>query len=725
MIFRTMSVQRQNIPDKISDAINRVDAFDKCTGKTKYINDFKFDGMLYAKTLRSTRPRAKIKSIHIPELPDGYYIVDKNDVPGRNRVKILIYDQPFFAEDVVNYIGEPILLVVGPHREKILHILSQIEVNYEDLEPVLTMDDALSADSPRIFGRDNCFVDYKYYKGNPEKAFANAQKIIQRTYRTGYQEHIYIEPQGVIGLFEDGKIKVYGSIQCPYYVKRALAEGLDFDEDKIRVIQVATGGAFGGKEEYPSIIAGQVAFASIKTKRPVKLILDRKEDIIATTKRHPSITHYRTALDENNNIIAMDVDIKFNAGAYAGLSDVVLQRGMFSAAGVYNVPNIIVRGRAVCTNNVPAGAFRGFGAPQVFFAVESHFDEIAEEIGENPLDFRMRHIIKKGERTSTGGILRQEVKLPQMVERVNELSHIRNKWKRYSEQKGSIRRGIGISMFYHGCGFTGKGEEIIQGKATLRKYPDGKVEILVSNVEMGQGALTALRKIVARTLQIPIQDVIYENPDTDRVPDSGPTVASRTVMIVGGLLKKCAEEMKSRWNQQDKMEISRVYKHPDYIQWDQEAMCGDAYPTYSWGINVVEIKVDTITYEITPEKVWAIFDVGIPIDEKMLRGQFDGGIVQGLGYAYMEIMQSSNGKLIQDSITDYIIPTANDVPEIVSETIDNPYEYGPFGAKCAGELPFVGAAPALASAVRNALHTEISQIPITPEMLMKICEKNK
>jgi len=710
--------------ERISESVVRVDASEKIEGDARYVGDMKFDGMLYAKTLRSTQPRAKILSIDIPELPDGYFIVDKKDVPGKNRVKILIYDQPFFAEDTVNYIGEPILLVVGPDRDVISQIISQIAIEYEPLPPVLTIEDALSENSPKIYGQNNCFVDYEYTKGEPDKAFQNADKIIEGEYRTGYQEHLYIEPQGVIGIYRNNRMTIYGSMQCPYYVHRAVAEGLGWDEGRVRVVQTATGGAFGGKEEYPSLISGQVAFAALKTGHPVKLVFDRDEDIAATTKRHPSIISHRTALDSDGNIIGAEVDIKFDAGAYAGLSDVVLQRGMFSAIGVYNIPNVRVHGRAVRTNTVPTGAFRGFGAPQAFFAAEMQMEKIARTIGVNPLDFRSRHSLKKGDRTCTGGLVRQDVKIPEMLERIEQMSKIREKLEDFKSQAGRIRKGIGISMFYHGCGFTGNGEEIIHGTATLRKYPDGKVEILISNVEMGQGALTAMRKIVANALEIPLEDVIYENPDTSRVPDTGPTVASRTTVIAGGLLKKAADELKTRWNEPGEIEVSKIYHHPKYIEWDQESMHGDAYPTYSWGINVVEVEVDILTYEITPKKVWAIFDVGIPIDERMMRGQIEGGIVQGLGYGSIEVMESIGGKIQQSSITDYTIPTAKDVPEIVSEMLDNPYEYGPFGAKCSGELTLVGAAPALAAAVENALGIEINKIPIRPEELLEKMEKN-
>ena len=702
----------------IADSIIRVDALDKCSGRTRYIADMHFEGELFAITVRSDRPRARILGINIPPLPEGYFIVDKSDVPGRNRVRILVYDQPFFADEVVNYIGEPIMLVVGQSRDKLLGIASQIEIKYEDIEPIYSIEDAASGEKPPLYGDDNLFVDYITGKGDVDAAFKNAARIIEGEYRTGYQEQMYLEPQGVAATYKNGKITAYGSMQCPYYVKNALIEAFGWDADRIRVVQTTTGGAFGGKEDYPSLICGQVAFAAYKTGRPVKMIFDRTEDIRVTPKRHPSIVKHRTAIGSDGCISAIEIDVAFDGGAYASLSDVVLQRGMFTATGVYNFPNVRIRGKAYATNTVPCGAFRGFGAPQTLFALEMHMDKIARKLGRDVVDFKREYLLKKDDKTCTGGEVHGEVKMNEMTETVLDMSDYYKKKREFAGDDGRFRRGIGLSNLIHGCGFTGMGEQIISGVAKLRRIGDGSVEILISNVEMGQGEQTAMRKIVAKTLDIGIERVICRNPDTDRVPDTGPTVASRTTMIAGGLLESAALELKARLNEPGVIEISRTYKHPAWVKWDQKTLSGDAYPEYSWGVNVVEVKVDTVTFEIEIMKVWAVFDVGAAIDERMLRGQIEGGIVQGLGYGSIEVMRSVRGRIYQDSVTDYMIPTASDIPPIESRLVNNPYEMGPFGAKCAGELTMVGGAPALASAVGNALKIEVSEIPLTPESLM-------
>ncbi len=706
----------------ISTPVDRLDGPDKASGRAIYTDDIRPDGLLFARTLRSDRPRARILDIKLPELPDGYFIVDKNDVPGRNRIKMLEDDWPFFAEEVVNYVGEPILLVVGPDREQVNQILKSIEISYEDLPPVLSLEDAITAESP-IFGDDNSFAAYEFQKGDPDSAFDAAKTIIEGEFKTGYHEQAYMEPQGMIGSYTDGKLTVTGSMQCPFYVKNAMVQLTGFPENRVQVIQATTGGAFGGKEEYPSLLAGHVAMAAIKTGKPVKLVLERGEDLAVTTKRHPSVSRYRSAVDENGRVTAMEADITLDGGAYAGLSAVVLQRALFAAIGVYNIPNVIVRGRVLATNHVPSGAFRGFGAPQAFFAVEMHMEQIAAELGMNPLTFKEIHLVQKGDTTATGGVLRDEIKIREMLNRVLKLSDYRKKEGMFASRKGRFRNGIGLGIYLHGCGFTGKGEEIIQGTATVRKLAEDRAEILVSNVEMGQGAQTTLRKIVATTLELPIENIDYPNPDTDRVPDSGPTVASRTVIIVGHLLESAAKELKARWDENEVLSVSKSYRHPSYIQWDQDKLQGDAYPAYSWGVVAVEVEVDTLTYETAIKGVWAVHDVGVAIDEDIIRGQIEGGILQGLGYASIEVMDTENGAYRQRSFTDYIIPTAVDAPKIESELVDNPYEYGPFGAKCAGELPIAGAAPAYAAAVGHALGIPVHEIPAKPETLIKRVEK--
>ncbi len=708
--------------DDISRPIRRFDFDEKIAGKALYCADVRLDNMLHAKTLRSTKARARIVSIETPPLPEGFLVVDAGDIPGRNVVPGYYDDQPFFARGTVNYVGEPILLLVGPDKDMIIRLLERFRVTYEEMKPVLTIEEAEGAKEGFIFGGKSSFFTLEYSKGDPDDCSLHSARIFTDEFRTGLQEHAYLEPQGLLAVYGDDGICVSGSMQCPYFIKEALVRALGWPEERIRVIQLPTGGAFGGKEEYPSIPAAHAALAAVKARKPVSLVFDRQEDMLCTTKRHPSVIRLKSYVDVNNRVIGREVDIRIDAGAYAGLSGVVLQRMMFSCGGVYNVPNLRVTGKALATNNVVSGAFRGFGAPQVFFAIEAHMENIAGALNLDVMEFKRRHFLHKGDTSSTGGLFHNEIKLDEIASALERMSGYSCKRGPTGPGNGKLG-GIGFACFFHGCGFTGSGEsELIRARVRLKKYQDNTVEIFVSSTEIGQGSLTTLRKIVARTLGIPVETVKHTYPDTDECPDSGPTVASRTVMIVGRLLHEAALEMKRRWDE-DTFDVFRVFRFPEHLAWDNRTFRGNAYPEYAWGGNVVSVEVDPLTFEVEVTGIWAVYDIGTPVDETIVRGQIEGGIVQGLGYGGMEVMQTRDGALMQASLTDYAVPTALDFPPMEIMLIDNPFSGGPFGARGLGELPLVGAAPALALAIQNAIGRNVTQLPVTPEIIMEIMKR--
>ena len=705
---------------KISEPVKRFDFDDKIDGSARYCADIRLEGMLYARTFRSSKPRARILSIDLPTLPEGYFIVDSHDIPGKNIVPVVYEDMPFLARDIVNYAGEPILLVVGPDKAKILEILRHIKINYEELQPVLSLEEAIERKEDFIYGDKPYFVEYEFSKGDFAKASNASVRCIEDEFSTGYQEHAYLETQGMAAEYEGGMVTVSGSMQCPYYIKEALEQALGWSGDRIRVIQLPTGGGFGGKEEYPSIVGVHAALAAIKAQRPVQLVFDRQEDIVCSTKRHPSVIRLKSYLDSENHITAREIDVMTDAGAYAGLSGVVLQRIIYSASGVYKVDNLKVRGRAYATNKVMCGAFRGFGGPQAFFAIELHMENIAQQLKLDPVEFKKSHFLHMGDTSSTGGLLHSDIRLEELIDEVDRLSGY--SIKRRSRKK---LRGIGCSVFYHGCGFTGAGErDIIKPVVKLRKNSDGTVRIFVSSTEIGQGAITALSKITANELGIPYEKVSCRYPDTMLCPNSGPTVASRTIMIVGRLLQDAAREMKRRWSETE-FELDCVYKYPENMYWDKDNHKGNAYPEYAWGANVVEAEIDPVTCSIDIKGVWAAYDIGTPIDERIVSGQIEGGMIQGLGYGCMEVLGTSMGEIMQKNLTDYIIPTSMDFPPVVYSLLDNEYERGPFGAKGLGELPHVGAAPALALAVQDALGVKVTRIPVTPEYVMELMNNGK
>ncbi|MFA5275115.1 MAG: molybdopterin cofactor-binding domain-containing protein, partial [Candidatus Izemoplasmatales bacterium] len=529
------------------------------------------------------------------------------------------------------------------------------------------------------------------------------------------QEQAYLEPQGFVGTYDAGKISVIGSIQCPYYVKNALLFALGFPSVKIQVIQATVGGAFGGKEEFPSLMACQLAVALLKVKKPIKLVYEREEDILVTTKRHPATIKMQAAIDDNDHISSLKVHIGIDAGATTGLSGVVLMRAMIAATGAYTIDHLDVSGDVYWTNQVPNGAFRGFGAPQMMFAIEMFMEHIAQDLKQDPFQFRLRYLAKMGDRTSTNGSFRDPILLSEMIEQAMKISDYHTKAARFHTLK---YHGIGWSVFLHGCGFTGSGEALtIKARIRLEKDNQDQVTIRVAAVDMGQGIRTTLRKLVSQILEIPLSQVDFDLPDTDLVPDSGPTVASRTMMIVGGLVAKAAEKMKANWLSGKAIAYEEQYVQPPEIHWDEDKMQGDAYPAYSWGVNIVEVQVDPVTYEVTLMGIWSVYDCGKDIDRLIVTGQADGGIAQGVGYGYLEVMDTYNGSIRQHNLTDYIIPSAADMPSMWTQWVDNPYAYGPYGAKGVGELTLVGGAPAVAKAIEMAIQHKITQIPVTPERI--------
>jgi len=711
----------------ISVSINKVDNLTKIAGSETYIADMKVDDVYHAKTFRATVVKGRITKLIYPTLPEDYYIVDAKDIPGKNFVKIIFEDLPVFAESQIQHYGEPICLVIGKDKAKILEIMSKIIVIYDEETPEFEYNDSV--------------VHYDFEKGEPKYRAGKDLKLVEHTYNTGYQEHVYIEPQGMVGSIEDNKISLVGSIQCPYYVKNAVLQILGIDpeleestETKVRVKQTTTGGAFGGKEEFPSLLACQLAVAVNKIKKPISLIYDRVEDMEFSTKRHPATITLSALVTPGGDIKQVDAKVAINGGAYIGLSGVVLQRAMLAASGAYFFENMKVSGDVFRTNTVPTGAFRGFGAPQMIFAVEMFIGHIAKAIDVDPLEFRKSYLAKQGDTTSTSGTFRDITIMPEMIQKALEISDYEKKTEDYKEfidaqknikgyKKEEFYKGIGMSWFLHGCGFTGSGEQKhIKAVVRVRKNCDDSVTILVACVDMGQGIKTTMRKLVANELNIPMERVNLDNPDTDLVPDSGPTVASRTMMIVGGLVLEAARSLKEEWIDGQEQLIEKHYKQPEYVKWDDEKLIGDAYPAYSWGVNIVEVEVSKVTYQVNLKGVWSVYDVGKSIDDRIVIGQGDGGIMQGIGYGMLEVMNQKDGRIQQKTVTDYIIPTAKDSVFMETHLMDNPFALGPYGAKGAGELTLIGGAPAVALAIENAIGKKVTKIPVTPEYIMELMD---
>ncbi|HKG93726.1 MAG TPA: molybdopterin cofactor-binding domain-containing protein, partial [Gemmatimonadaceae bacterium] len=482
-----------------------------------------------------------------------------------------------------------------------------------------------------------------------------------------------------------------------------------------------TGGGFGGKEEFPSVIAGHAALLALKAGRPVKLVYDRGEDMLATTKRHPSIVRHRTGVTRDGRLTAMEVEVVMDGGAYVTLSPVVLSRGAIHAAGPYFCEHTRIDARSMFTNTPPNGAFRGFGAPQTQFAVEVHMERIAEALGMDPVALREKNALREGDTTATGQVLRADCSAHEVLREAVRRSDFHRKRKRYA----GTNRGIGLALFYHGSGFTGSGELKLGSLATLELTERG-VRLLVSSTEIGQGTRTMHAQIVADALGIPYEDVEVPYPDTAVVPDSGPTVASRTCMVVGRILQHCAEEMRARLGSLTPAEymrahgplaVTRRYEPPGWIRWDEVRYRGDAYATFAWGCDVAEVEMDPDTYEVRPLRLTAVQEIGKAIHPALARGQIEGGTAQGLGFALLEQVVMRGGGMANAQLTNYTIPTTLDTPAMDVAIVENPYPEGPFGAKGLGELPIDGPAPAVVNAIRS-LGIDAREVPATPEVVM-------
>jgi CO/xanthine dehydrogenase Mo-binding subunit len=718
----------------------------KVTGAALYIDDLTFPGLLHAVTVRSSVPRGRIKSIAFAgELPwDQITVVTAKDIPGENYVALILNDQPYLADGVVNHPEEPILLLAHPDKYLLEEARRNVKIEYEELPAVFSLEDSVNK-KQIIWGEDNSFKSFLVDKGNVDEVWESADFVVDGEYHTGAQEQLYIENNGAIAIANpvDG-VTVWGSMQCPYYVHKALVKLFALPEDKIRVIQTETGGGFGGKEEYPSMIAGHAALLAWKIGKPVKIIYDRAEDMVATTKRHPSRTRHRTAVSKDGKLLAMEMEFVIDGGAYCTLSPVVLSRGTIHAAGPYSCPHVRIRSSAVATNTPPHGAFRGFGAPQSIFALERHLDKIAHVVGLSPEELRRRNFVKEGETTATSQVIREKVEMSKLLDRALELSDYHAKRKRFAEEnpRSNVKRGIGFASFMHGAGFTGSGEVYLQSVVGAEATEAGTVRILAASTEIGQGTNTIFSQIAAEALGVEAGLIEIAQPDTSLVPNSGPTVASRTCMIVGKLVESAVLGLKQtligsgllreEYSTAEFQEACRAYikqfgplqslskyQPPPNVNWDDEKYQGDAYGTYAWAIYVADVSVDLLTYEAHVQDFVALQEVGRVINPVLAAGQIEGGVGQAIGFTLFENVVWERGRMINNQMTNYIIPTAADIPPIRVFFEENPYAYGPSGAKGIGELPMDGAAPAILSAIENATGVSFNQVPLMPEAMMQ------
>jgi CO/xanthine dehydrogenase Mo-binding subunit len=696
----------------------------KLTGTALYVDDLVFPGAWYGATIRSTEPHARLLAVERDDAFDWstVVLVTADDIPGDNVVSLIDDDQPVLVPvgGEIRHQAEPVCLIAAPDPATLRAARRHLSLRTEPLPAIF---DPLA--SPTTF------AEYTVARGDVAGAMAEAALVVEGEYRVGHQEQLYIENQGMIGVpREDGGITVHGSLQCPYYIHAAMQRALGLTAEQAVVVQAETGGGFGGKEEYPSIIALHAALLARACGKPVRMIYERHEDISATTKRHPAIVRYRTGISADGRLIAQDVDVVMDAGAYCTLSPVVLSRGVLHAGGPYRCDNVSIRGRAVATNTPPNGAFRGFGAPQTEFAAEMQVNRAAEALGISPLELRRQWVYREGDTTATGQVLRESVGGAEVLEAAAAAADLERALRAPRANDGQVAEGIGLALAWHGAGFTGSGEVHLASVASLELTDDGRVRILTGSTEMGQGTKTIFPQLVAEALGVEIDEIEIAPQDTSQVPDSGPTVASRTAMVVGGLLVTAARRLRWQVEAATERPFAESYRTAGPLRvdehftpypgepFDDETYTGDAYPAYGWAAAVCRVEVDLDTGEVAVRDLVAADEIGRVIHPILAEGQVEGGTLQAVGYATIEEIKLSNGRYLNDRLATYLIPTALDAPRIRSILVEKPLSVVPHGAKGVGELPMDVAAPAVVAAIHDATGAWIHELPASPERIL-------
>lgn len=739
----------------VGASVPKKDGPEKVTGTSRYVDDLGVQGMLHGATVRSPHPHCRIRGVDASAalaMPGVHGVFTCKDVPGLNRIPLVFQDHPVLAEDVARFVGEAIALVAAETPELARAAAAKVKLDLEVLPFLDDMDEALVRKDVLVYGENNCFREYTIQKGDSAAGFAQADVVVEAKYEVGYQCHAYLECQGMIAIPEaDGGMTVMGSLQCPYYVHDAIAMSIGLAKNKVRIIQNPTGGGFGGKEDVPSVVAAHAAVMAYRTRRPVKLIYGREEDFISMSKRHPGRATLKYGAKEDGTLVAAECRYVIDGGAYSTLSPVVLFRGVVHAVGPYRIPHVLIRGYAAATNTVPCGAYRGFGQPQVCFGQESLIDELAEKLAMDPIDLRLKNVLRPGDRTATNQLVSDSCAMTEAIEKVREASGW-DKLMRFKAMKGPKRRGIGFAATYYGVCLGAAGNYLDRAGSHVQISNDGTVLIAIGNTEVGQGSRTVISQIAAEALGCRYDQVAMIDTDTTRVPDSGPTVASRTTVMSGNAVLDACRTLRATI---DKKAASHLGCRPDQVSaaqgrfhgagksasWEEiVALCfkarlrmteqgwyvappltidalgqGDAYHTYTWSANAIELEVDSETGEVKLLHCTSAHDIGRAINPQQAEGQIEGGNLQGLGYALYEDMPRKDGKLGNTSFAGYIIPTAADAPRYRSIILERGYDEGPYGAKGLGEPPLIGMAPAVGNAIRDACGVRLRRLPMRPE----------
>lgn len=746
----------------IGTSQNRSDARGKIRGETKFLTDLSLANMLHAAPVYSNIPHGILQGIDTSRVEsdaDFVAFFGARDILGENQVGVIIEDQPLFVSERVRYIGDSVGILIARTAESAHRLAKMVSLEIEKLPALLSINESRESDD-NLLHQSNIACEHQVKRGDVEAGFEKADHIIEARFATPYQEHYYLEPQGCIAeRTPEGGISIVGSIQCPFYIQKAVAKALDLPFSKVKVTQAPTGGAFGGKEDVPSEVCARAALAALRLDQPVKMVYQRDVDIQLTSKRHPFQMHYRVGVDKEGRLLAAEIKLEENAGAYATLSSVVSYRSAMQAMGPYVIPNISVESKSYYTNLPPAGAFRGFGSPQAAFGHERMMDVIAAELSMDPVELRLKNIIKVGTETLTGHLLSSSVGAEETLLTAAKAAN----WDHQLEEKDPrYLTGYGVSLIHYGNCLGAAGWFMDGSAAKIKIHRDGSISVAFGLVEMGQGALTVVAQMTAEALGVEAERITVLPTDTEQVPDSGPSVASRNVVMTGNairdaaskilrVLKEAASELMQCDLQEVRIENGSVFNirnheqlpfqelsnylylsnrpmdvmgwwHVPELNYDAESGVGEAYFTYSYATHIAKVKIDKVTGRTQVEKIWASHDIGKAINPAGLEAQIEGGTAQGIGWALTENFKVELGKVLTDNLTTYLLPTALDVGEIESIIIEDPEPEGPWGAKGIGEPAIIPTAAAIANAVSNALGQPFNQLPVLPEQVLAMIE---
>jgi len=725
----------------IGQSITRVDAVGKVTGATSYPGDLVMPGMLQMKILFAGRPHARLKRIDTSKaqsMKGVVAVLTAKDVPN-NEYGLIMPDQPVLVGpgsdkvggDTARFVGDQVALVIAESEKIAARARDLIELEWEDLPTVFDPREAMKDSAPRLFPEkeSNVLVHYRIRKGDVDAAFARAATIVEGTYHTPYQEHAYLQPEaGLAYIDEEGRVTVQVAGQWAHEDQEQIAHALKLPLEKVRVIYPAIGGAFGGREDMSVQIV--LALAAWKLKRPVKIIWSREESIIGHHKRHPFYIKCKWAADKDGKLLASENEVISDAGAYAYTSTKVLGNATLMVTGPYEIPNVKVDSYTVLTNNIPGGAFRGFGGPQGAFAAESQMDKLAAKLGLDPVELRARNTIHEGSILSVGTPLPKGVSMPQVMEKCAEEAgwkKVEGKWGKPKSQipnpkSQNVKRGIGFAMGYKNVGFSFGAPE--QCWATIKIEGNSQIDrvtVYHAGADCGQGAHTVFAQMAADATGVSLDKIQLVVSDTASSQTSGSASASRMTFMAGNAIKGAAEIALKKWKDEERPAIATYqYRPPKTTPYDPQT--GRSEPNFAYGYvaEAVEVDVDTETGHIRATNVIVADDVGRAVNPQQVQGQIEGAIVQAQGYAVLENFVHQNGYAQTPYLSTYLIPTVLDVPDKVKSVIlEYPDPIGPWGARGMAEMPYLPYAPALIAAVEDAIGIRFDEFPLTPERVLK------